>query len=130
MFDLGKILSGKRWEIMEILREEKRPSELSSILKITRQGVDKHLSILEKYLLIKKSKKGGKVFYVLSDNGKFLMNKIMEINSKYIDKIKNDYYFEKNSIENLFKNGKLEKNEFEEKLNNLILKYSIFFGKI
>ncbi|MEM0151119.1 MAG: hypothetical protein QXT18_04925, partial [Thermoplasmata archaeon] len=75
-------------------------------------------------------KKGGKVFYVLSDNGKFLMNKIMEINSKYIDKIKNDYYFEKNSIENLFKNGKLEKNEFEEKLNNLILKYSIFFGKI
>lgn len=49
-----KVLSEKRFKIMEIVMEEVSPSVISSKLGISRQGVEKHLNVLTSYLLVNK----------------------------------------------------------------------------
>ncbi|HEU12772.1 MAG TPA: hypothetical protein ENO35_01625 [Euryarchaeota archaeon] len=130
MFDIMRIISGRRYEILGLLRGELQPSEISLKLGITRQGVERHLNILNSYLLVNKLKRNGRVYYKLSVYGEFLFQTINDLNEKFITKIREDYYSEKNRIYNLLINGEIDRDRYDSMVNELRSSYRKYFGLI
>ncbi|MGC8708837.1 MAG: winged helix-turn-helix domain-containing protein [Thermoplasmata archaeon] len=130
MFDIIRIISGRRYEILGLLRGELQPSEISLKLGITRQGVERHLNILNSYLLVNKLKRNGRVYYKLSVYGEFLFQTINDLNEKFITKIRDDYYSEKNRIYNLLINGEIDRDRYDSMVNELRSSYRKYFGLI
>ncbi|MBD6955252.1 MAG: winged helix-turn-helix domain-containing protein [Thermoplasmata archaeon] len=130
MFDIMRIISGRRYEILGLLRGELQPSEISLKLGITRQGVERHLNILNSYLLVNKLKRNGRVYYKLSVYGEFLFQTINDLNEKFITKIRDDYYSEKNRIYNLLINGEIDRDRYDSMVNELRSSYRKYFGLI
>ncbi len=130
MFDMMRIISGRRYEILGLLRGELQPSEISLKLGITRQGVERHLNILNSYLLVNKLKRNGRVYYKLSVYGEFLFQTINDLNEKFITKIRDDYYSEKNRIYNLLINGEIDRDRYDSMVNELRSSYRKYFGLI
>lgn len=125
-----KVLSEKRFKIMEIVMEEVSPSVISSKLGISRQGVEKHLNVLTSYLLVNKIRKNGRVYYRVSKYGEFLLNGLQQLNSNLIKNLRDDYYMERANLESMLKKGSIPYSEYRERIEDLETRYSKYFGVI
>ncbi|AGB04747.1 putative transcriptional regulator [Aciduliprofundum sp. MAR08-339] len=109
------VLTPVRIKILRMLREEKHPEEIAEKLSITRQGVDKHLSILYLYGMVDKRIKMGRrpmVFYRITSEGEDFFQNFEELVENHILAIKNRYKEELLTLDRMLVDGKITENEY------------------
>ncbi len=109
------VLTPVRIKILRMLREEKHPEEIAEKLSITRQGVDKHLSILYRYGMVDKRVKMGRrpmVFYRITSEGEDFLQNFEELVENHILAIKNRYKEELLTLDRDLVDGKITENEY------------------
>ncbi len=109
------VLTPVRIKILRMLREEKHPEEIAEKLSITRQGVDKHLSILYRYGMVDKRIKMGRrpmVFYRITSEGEDFLQNFEELVENHILAIKNRYKEELLTLDRMLVDGNITENEY------------------
>jgi len=123
----AEILTSTRIKILKELKEEKHPQELAERMRMTRQGVDKHLSILYKYGLVEKRvkfKKRPMIFYILTPEGEELLGNIEDAIESFILSIRNKYKEEIFNLDRMLVDGKIEENTYWERRRKMEERFS------
>lgn len=109
-------LSPKRYTILLHLKDEKHPEDIAKELNITRQAVDKHLSLLYRCGLLEKRMKESnrmKVYYQISEAGIKLLDSIDDAISNYILEIEENMENKLRELDEALVYGNLSEMEYK-----------------
>jgi len=123
----AEIISPLRLRILESLKEEKHPSELASEFKITRQAVDKHLTLLYNYGLVDKRIKISHrpmIFYRITLEGEDFLQNLNEVAREHILSLRKRYKDELFILDQMLVDGKIDEREYLERKRNLDKRFS------
>ncbi len=116
------LITPLRIKILREMRVEKHPEELANKFKITRQGVDKHLSILYQAGLIDKKIKDMKrpmVFYSLTSEGENFLQDFEKIAEELIMSLRKRYKEELFALDHMLVGGEISENEYRNRKRKL-----------
>ena len=113
--EITGVISPLRLEILRLLRKELHPEELAKKFNVTRQAIDKHLSVLYRYGLVNKRIKEGTrpmVFYRITSEGEEFLENLEDAIENYIISLKKRYKEELLNLDNMLVNGKINEGEY------------------
>jgi len=116
------IVSPLRIRILESLMQEKHPEELAREFKITRQAVDKHLSLLYSYGLVDKRIKAETrpmVFYQITSEGEEFLQNFENIAEGHFVSVRKRYKEELFTLDRMLVSGELTEREYKRMKNAL-----------
>ncbi len=120
------IITSIRLRILEILKEEKHPEDLARELGITRQGVDKHLSILYRYSFVDKKVKMDKrpmVFYRITSEGEDFLANFENMVQEHVMSVRNRYKDEIFNLDRMLVDGEIGESEYWRLRKKLEVRY-------
>lgn len=111
-----------RIAILRMFKDKKHPEEIAKVLNITRQAVDKHLSILYALGLVDKEiavKNRPMVFYTLTPEGEEFIQNFEDLVENHILNMRKRYKQEIFNLDQMLVNGEISEKEYKEKRNAL-----------
>ncbi len=123
---IAEVLTPLRLKILRSIVEEKHPEELAKDFGLTRQAMDKHLSILySRGFLAKIVKYEGrpKVYYRLTDEGDELLRNFEGIANDFLMALRNRYKEELFTIDRMLVDGEISEGEYKKKKRTLDMRY-------
>ncbi len=115
---IANVISPLRMEILRSLRKEAHPEELAREFGITRQAVDKHLSILYRYGFVDKRIREGPrpmVFYRITSDGEEFLHNFEDLVEGHIMNIRKRYKDELFSLDRMLVDGEISEGEYRNK---------------
>ncbi len=117
-YGIASIISPLRLKMLNLLRRERHPEELSREFGITRQAVDKHLSLLYKYGLVdKRIKEGARpmVFYRITSEGEEFLQNFEDLEQEHIVNIRKKYKEELIYLDRMLVDGEINEMEYRRR---------------
>jgi len=114
-YEIAALISPLRLKMLNLLRREMHPEELAQEFGITRQAVDKHLSLLYKYGLVdKRIKEGARpmVFYRITSEGEEFLQNFEDLAQGHIVNIRKRYKEEIFSLDRMLVDGEITEMEY------------------
>ncbi len=116
------IISPIRIKLLKSLSEEKHPEELAREFGITRQAIDKHLTLLHHYGLVdKRIKEGARpmVFYRITSEGEELLHNFENLAEEHFISVRKRYKDELLTLDRMLVEGELNEGEYKRRRNAL-----------
>jgi DNA-binding transcriptional ArsR family regulator len=117
-YDIAAIISPLRLKMLDMLRKEMHPEELGRKFGITRQAVDKHLSLLYKYGFVdKRIKEGARpmVFYRITPEGEEFLQNFEDLLQGHIVNIRKRYKEEIFSLDRMLVEDEIDEKEYKSR---------------
>jgi len=115
---MAEIISPIRIEILRMLRDEMHPEELGRKFNITRQAVDKHLSILYKLGFVDKRIKVGTrpmIFYRITSEGDDFLQRFEDLTQEHILSLRKRYKDELFNLDKMLVEGEITERDYRER---------------
>ena len=119
---IAEVITPTRIAILHMLRDKKHPEEIARALNVTRQAVDKHLSLLYILGLVNKEigvKNRPMVFYVITPEGEEFIQNFEYLVENHILNMRKRYKEELFNLDRMLVNGEISEREYKEKRNTL-----------
>ncbi len=119
---ISLIVSPLRIKLLDSLRDERHPEDLAREFKITRQAIDKHLSILYRYGLVDKRIKEGirpMVFYRITSEGEEFLQNFENMAEGHFISVRKRYKDELLTLDRMLVDGELNEGEYKRRRNAL-----------
>ncbi len=115
---IAEMVSPLRIKILDTLRNERHPEDLAREFGITRQAVDKHLTLLYRFGLVdKRIKEGARpmVFYRITPEGEDFLQSFEDMARGHILNLRKRYKDELFTLDRMLVNGDITEREYRER---------------
>ena len=116
--EMALVISPLRIKLLESLRDERHPEEMAREFGITRQAVDKHLSILYRFGLVDKRVKEGArlmVFYQITSEGEEFLQGFETLSEGHFVGLRKRYKEELINLDRMLVNGEMDEGEYRRR---------------
>ncbi len=120
--EMAELLTSQRIVILRMLREERHASEIAERMGVSRQAVDKHLSLLYRFGLVDKRVKEGvrpMVFYRITSEGEEALQSFEDMASELVLALRKRYRSELINLDRMLVDGEITEREYRERRRSL-----------
>ncbi len=115
---MAELVTPVRLKMLKALREEMHPGDLAKQFDMTRQAVDKHLSLLYRFGLVDKKVKveiRPKVYYVITSEGEDFLENFEDLAMSHVLSVKKRYKDEIFTLDRMLVDGEITESEYRRR---------------